>query len=171
MGQGQVYLYGQMASISAGTRFTEAMKIKTANPVSSINMTTKASNKLVKATLYTNSSKIILSSISLKEHSRIIMAALTSGSLPEETALKLNVGEPGDNFKGYPGEISSTVELNRASLAVIREISTCTSGKDPEDGYDLLYACEMPAKREAYTSLQGKCLTVTLTVSADSNIH
>lgn len=168
--QGQVYLYGQMVSNAASTRFTEAMQLKTTNPVSSINMTTKATSNLAKTTLYANSTKIIVSSISLQARSRTITAALTSGILPSETTLKLNVGEPSKNFKGYPGEISSTVVLSSANVTVIRDISTCTSGKSSEDGYGLEYSCEMPAKQNVYRSLQGKSLTVTFTVTADTNI-
>lgn len=171
MGQGQVFIMGQVATISAGTRFTEAMKIKTTKPVSSINMATNTTNKLVRTTLYGNTSKIVISSISLKDHSHMVLATLTSGDLPKETALKLSIAEPSKNFKGDPGEISSTVELNHSNVAVIREISTCTSGKNPEDGYGLMYTCDMPAKRKAYTTMQGKCFTVTLTVSSESTIH
>ena len=167
LGQGQVFIMGQMASFASSTRFTEAMKIKTDNPASYISMKTKANNSLVKTTLYTNSSRIILSSIALNKGSRTITAALTSGSLPDETTLKLNIGEPSSNFKGYPGAITSSVVLGNADVAVIREITTCTSGKKPEDGYGLEYACEMPAKRQAYKSLQGKSITVTFTVSSN----
>lgn len=170
MAQGQVYMYGQLVSNAASTRFTEAMQLKTTNPVSLIDMTPKSNSNLVKTTLYTNSTKMIVSSISLNARSRTITAALTSGNLPTETIFKLNVCEPSKNFKGYPGEISSTVVLSNANVAVIRDISTCTSGKSTEDGYGLEYSCEMPAKLNAYNSLQGKSLTVTFTVTADTNI-
>lgn len=167
MAQGQVYLFGQLISSASSAKFTEAIQVKTVSPISSFDLSTKGNNHLANTTLYNRTSRLILSSVSLNERSRLITASLTSGSLPEETNLKLSVCEPGENFKGYPGSISPEITLSKADVAVVQEIKTCTSGMETNDGYLIEYGCTIPAKQNAYTSLQGKKLTVTFTVSGD----
>lgn len=167
MAQGQVYLFGQLASNAASTKLAEIVQIRTNEPLVQFDLTQPYA-AIAKTTLFNRNSSISISSIASRENSRVVKASITSGEMPSGTVLRLNVEAPSQNFSGNPGNARSEVTLSRAGKTVLSDIGTCFSGKAPKDGYVLEYSCEIPAKNAAYDALKGKSVTVTITVGTDS---
>lgn len=165
--QGQVYLYGQLASNVASTKLTDIVQVRTHQPLVQFDLTQPYA-AITKTTLFNRDASISISSIATKENPRIVKASITSGEMPSGTVLRLNVEAPSQNFNGNPGSTYSEVALSHTGKTILSGIGTCFSGKNPKDGYILEYSCEIPAKNAAYDALKGKSVTVTITVGADS---
>lgn len=165
--QGQVYLYGQLASNVASTKLTDIVQVRTHQPLVQFDLTQPYA-AIAKTTLFNRNASISISSIASKENSRVAKASITSGEMPSGTVLRLNVETPSQNNSGNPGNAGSEVALGNASKTILSNIRTCFTGKSPKDGYVLEYSCEIPAKNAAYNALKGKSVTVTITVGSDS---
>lgn len=163
LGQGQVFLLGQMVSASMPS-YTEIARMKTQNSNISFKSEQK-SNFSVRTVMYNNNSRLHLSSVANESNMRQLSAAITSGTIPSGTKLKLAVQNPNDNFHGYPGDMGNEIVLNNAAKVVVKEIGTCYSERGANDGYGLDYTFEI-SNNERKSTKNNTRITVTLTLTA-----
>jgi hypothetical protein len=166
MGQGQVFIMGQVATSVSSAKLPEIVQVRTHEPLVSFDLSVPYA-AFTKTTLFNREARMSLSSITTRENPRTMSASITSGTMPMGTVLKLNVEPPAQNFKGDPGNTATQVALSPIGKTILSDIGTCFSGKKPSEGYVLEYLCEIPAKETAYQSLKGREVTVTITVSTN----
>jgi hypothetical protein len=166
MGQGQVFIMGQIANSTSSAKLPEIVQVRTHEPLASFDLS-QPHAAFVKTTLFNRDTRMSMSSITSRENPRTMSASITSGNMPKGTVLKLNVEPPAQNFKGDPGNTATQVALSTIGKTILSDIGTCFSGKTANDGYVLEYQCEIPAKTSAYESLKGRAVTVTITVGVE----
>jgi len=166
LGQGQVFILGQLATSTASTKLPEIVQVRTHEPLVSFDLS-QPHAAFTKTTLFNRNARMSVASIASRENPRTMNASITSGNMPKGTVLKLNVEAPTQNFKGDPGNTASQVILSTIGKTILSDIGTCFSGKTASDGYVLEFLCEIPAKQAAYESLKGKAVTVTITVGVE----
>ena len=165
-GQGQVFLFGQMAASASSSRLPEIARMKTHSPLVSfkINRTRTFQAKTV---LCNTDTKLNLSLITPESALRNLSASITSGIVPTGTNLKLSVKDPNENFNGNPGDANPDILLQNYNTIIISNIGSCYSGKNKADGYGLEYIYEIPS--EVNTNLYNieNIITVTLTMTSE----
>jgi hypothetical protein len=158
-GQGQVYLFGQMASTTRIAKIPDVAKLKSSIPV--ISFKTTGSNG--KTVLNNTTSRLQISSVTNEQSSRRLSAAITSGESQKGTTLILSLISP-DNFKGYIGDSDREVILNKTDAILVSGIGTCYSGNGNNDGFNMEYTFIIPSTIKTKTN---NTITVTLTMSEE----
>ena len=165
LAQGQVYLFGQLVSSTASVKMIEVTRLKAETPLISFNTRSnpKVNGRMV---AYNNATRIQLSSITNNKYHRHLSAAITAGSVPQGSTLKLAVNTPNSNFDGESGISKSEILLNKTDNIIISEIGTCNSGKKPNDGYGLEYTFTSSSQFQNSKVANNK-LTVTITIASE----
>lgn len=163
MGQGQVFILGQIASSSSSAKLPEIVQVRTHEPLVSFDLSHPHA-AFTKTTLFNREARMSIASHTYANRTRSISASITEGALPDDVGLSLTVEAPQSYMNGYPGSINSNVSLSKTSKTIIKELGTHFSSNKEAESYIIEYSCELPAKNNVYKSLKGKNLTVTLTI-------
>lgn len=166
MGQGQVFIMGQIANSTSSAKLPEIVQVRTHEPLASFDLS-QPHAAFVKTTLFNRDTRMSIASHTSGRNTRCISASISEGTLPNGVGLSLTVEAPQSYMNGYPGSINSNVSLSKTSKTIIKELGTHFSSNKEAESYIIEYSCELPATNNVYTSLKGKNLTVILTISEE----
>lgn len=140
------------------------------SPTVNLTLTPQTAGNAVVSSVSDSTARILISSVIAESQPRTMTAAISNGSVPAGTTLKLVARTPNSNFIGTAGTFASEITLSSTNQNLITGIGTCYSGTSADDGYKMRYTYGLPTSTSAYDQIRasgGTSITITFTLSAD----
>jgi len=152
--------------------------IKTDAAPINLTLTTTVAGEMVAASVTNTAARIKVTSIIAGTGTRSISGAVTAGTPPANTYLKMTpIVNPAPNFVGTSGNVTAveydlTSGVAAGSKEIVTGIGSCYSGTTPTDGYAIKYEFGI-LNAGAFGDIRataGAAMTVTFTISDESVI-
>lgn len=163
------YSQSNQATNTISLGMPEVQLLKSTTPAINLTLSPGEAGLAVEQSKSDESTRLLISSVISEGKAKHLSAAVTTGSIPPGTFLRLVVLDPSDSFVGTPGAFAVEVELGATAKNIIENIGTCYSGTGADDGYKLKYTFGVITAQGSYELIRastGTEVTVTLTLAS-----